>query len=230
MPTFIVPLHEHNDCHNPAGPGGGRFCSTPGMTATGMPIWRTPLKDYLRSKGEYALPANATSEEENLWVESRRLTRQHEDQWMRGLKTAVATGEIDLAAAEQLAGGVHKLKPQTERGTWEELPRTLYHVTVNRDAVMASGLQTKGERGTSQAPGLGGGDSEGRPSESPPPSPSTWSVPRSPLVWSPLAITASPVDGDVVGVGGGFSHFPALGLRLEHVLDPPATRAVAVSI
>lgn len=27
MPAFLVPVHEHNDCHNPGGnPGGGRFC------------------------------------------------------------------------------------------------------------------------------------------------------------------------------------------------------------
>jgi hypothetical protein len=160
MPTFIVPIHEHNDCHNPSGPGGGRFCAKPGTTATGEPIWRTPLKDYLRSKGEYPLPQNATSEEEDRWVESRQRTRQHEDQWMRGLKTAVATGVIDMATAEQLVGSKYALKPQTDRGIWEPLPPTLYHVTVNRDAVMQTGLQTKGERNTYQAPGLGGGDSE----------------------------------------------------------------------
>ncbi len=27
MPVFTVPIHESNDCHNPAGPGGGQFCS-----------------------------------------------------------------------------------------------------------------------------------------------------------------------------------------------------------
>lgn len=28
VPAFLVPLYESNDCHNPAGPGGGRFCGT----------------------------------------------------------------------------------------------------------------------------------------------------------------------------------------------------------
>lgn len=29
MPTFLVPLHESNDCHTPAGsPQGGQFCGT----------------------------------------------------------------------------------------------------------------------------------------------------------------------------------------------------------
>lgn len=28
----ILPIHESNDCHNPAGPGGGRFCSSAGVT------------------------------------------------------------------------------------------------------------------------------------------------------------------------------------------------------
>jgi hypothetical protein len=27
MPMLLVPVHESNDCHNPAGPGGGQFCS-----------------------------------------------------------------------------------------------------------------------------------------------------------------------------------------------------------
>jgi hypothetical protein len=31
MPVFLVPLYESNDCHNPAGPGGGQFCSTGGV-------------------------------------------------------------------------------------------------------------------------------------------------------------------------------------------------------
>jgi hypothetical protein len=30
VPAFLVPLFESNDCHNPEGPGGGRFCSTGG--------------------------------------------------------------------------------------------------------------------------------------------------------------------------------------------------------
>jgi len=30
MPSFLRPLHEGNDCHNPAGPGGGQFCSDAG--------------------------------------------------------------------------------------------------------------------------------------------------------------------------------------------------------
>lgn len=30
MPAFLTPLHEFNGCHNPDGPGGGRFCSTDG--------------------------------------------------------------------------------------------------------------------------------------------------------------------------------------------------------
>jgi len=29
MPAFLVPIHEHNDCHSPAGsPAGGQFCGT----------------------------------------------------------------------------------------------------------------------------------------------------------------------------------------------------------
>lgn len=30
MPTFLVPLHEFNKCHNPEGNGGGQFCSGEG--------------------------------------------------------------------------------------------------------------------------------------------------------------------------------------------------------
>jgi len=30
MPAFLTPLHESNDCHNPAGAGGGQFCSGEG--------------------------------------------------------------------------------------------------------------------------------------------------------------------------------------------------------
>lgn len=160
MPVFVIPMQESNDCHNPAGAGGGRFCSTPGTTASGAPIWRTPLRDYLKSKGEYDLPENPTSEEEDRWMDMRRARRRDEEQWMRGIKTAVATGVISLDAAEALVGSKYALKPQTERGTWEELPRTLYHVTVHRTAVMKDGLQTKGERDARQSPGLGGGDSE----------------------------------------------------------------------
>jgi hypothetical protein len=39
MPTFLTPLHESNDCHEPAGsPAGGQFCSGEGGTP--------PLKRY----------------------------------------------------------------------------------------------------------------------------------------------------------------------------------------
>jgi GNAT superfamily N-acetyltransferase len=32
MPIFLVPISESNDCHNPAGPAGGQFCSEGGLT------------------------------------------------------------------------------------------------------------------------------------------------------------------------------------------------------
>jgi len=31
---ILVPIHESNDCHNPEGPGGGRFCSKGGAKLT----------------------------------------------------------------------------------------------------------------------------------------------------------------------------------------------------
>lgn len=30
MPSFLIPLHEFNQCHNPSGEDGGQFCSAPG--------------------------------------------------------------------------------------------------------------------------------------------------------------------------------------------------------
>jgi hypothetical protein len=36
MPSFLVPLHEHNDCHTPAGSSaGGQFCGTGGGKGKG---------------------------------------------------------------------------------------------------------------------------------------------------------------------------------------------------
>jgi hypothetical protein len=34
MPSFLTPLYEANDCHNPAGPGGGQFCAKTGAKLT----------------------------------------------------------------------------------------------------------------------------------------------------------------------------------------------------
>jgi hypothetical protein len=45
---IIQPIHESNDCHNPAGPGGGRFCSDHGP--------RSGLAAYPRSKYSKPLP------------------------------------------------------------------------------------------------------------------------------------------------------------------------------
>lgn len=41
---IICPIHESNDCHNPAGAGGGQFCSSgtatcPGCRAPLRPVW-----------------------------------------------------------------------------------------------------------------------------------------------------------------------------------------------
>jgi hypothetical protein len=36
MPSFLTPLYEANDCHEPAGsPTGGQFCAGPGVRRTG---------------------------------------------------------------------------------------------------------------------------------------------------------------------------------------------------
>lgn len=55
MPCFTIPIHESNDCHNPAGsPVGGRFCSAPGVApAEG----RGPLGIYPRPVDSVKIPA-----------------------------------------------------------------------------------------------------------------------------------------------------------------------------
>jgi hypothetical protein len=52
MPVLLVPIHESNDCHNPAGsPVGGQFCSTEGGGGGGgvpappkLSGWGTPVE------------------------------------------------------------------------------------------------------------------------------------------------------------------------------------------
>jgi len=46
MPAFTVPLHEHNDCHNPAGAGGGQFCSGPPAAAGTTPLPAGHIRAY----------------------------------------------------------------------------------------------------------------------------------------------------------------------------------------
>jgi hypothetical protein len=50
MPAFLVPLHESNDCHAPAGsPAGGQFCSTGGevpVAAGSTPIPPGMVRGY----------------------------------------------------------------------------------------------------------------------------------------------------------------------------------------
>jgi hypothetical protein len=45
VPCFLVPLHEYNRCHNPEGPGGGRFCSMSQSLATAHPPHTQRLLD-----------------------------------------------------------------------------------------------------------------------------------------------------------------------------------------
>jgi len=54
MPTFLVPLHEFNPCHTPAGtPAGGTFCSTrgslPGLMHYARPPGSKDLPDFLKA-------------------------------------------------------------------------------------------------------------------------------------------------------------------------------------
>jgi hypothetical protein len=49
MPCFLVPIHESNDCHTPAGsPEGGQFCATRGS--------HPPLMAYPRPEGSEDIP------------------------------------------------------------------------------------------------------------------------------------------------------------------------------
>jgi hypothetical protein len=52
MPSFTIPLAESNDCHNPAGAGGGQFCSASdsakgGSDAGGASVSRAEEQEYL---------------------------------------------------------------------------------------------------------------------------------------------------------------------------------------
>ncbi len=52
MPVLLVPLHEYNQCHEPAGsPVGGRFC---GRDAFVFPAKPTPLQELLEPYGKDA--------------------------------------------------------------------------------------------------------------------------------------------------------------------------------
>jgi hypothetical protein len=47
MPCFLVPLHEANDCHTPAGsPEGGQFCAGPPAAAGTTPIPPGMVRGY----------------------------------------------------------------------------------------------------------------------------------------------------------------------------------------
>jgi hypothetical protein len=47
MPVFLVPLHESNDCHTPAGsPEGGQFCSGAPVAAGSTPIPPGMVRGY----------------------------------------------------------------------------------------------------------------------------------------------------------------------------------------
>jgi hypothetical protein len=137
-PTFSdipISIAKFNNCHNPEGPGGGRFCST------SDDLWKQPKpkRDFSR---------------EDFWVPER--------EWTSSMKRAIATGKvsvIDAVAAGYSSGDGHEIG-EDGKLAWETLPLDLYHVTTNAPAIMQHGFKSRNELGQSGGAGLGGGSDD----------------------------------------------------------------------
>lgn len=133
-------------------------------TASADPIWKQPKPEW-DAEEYYKVQREHGDEGAFAWSDARRGEKNH---WQSQVRKAMSRGDLSPEDAwQQGYRGIghdedHRKSFYDANGNlaWQPLPKTLYHVTTHRDAVLADGLKSRDELGQRGGNGLGGGEDD----------------------------------------------------------------------